>query len=127
MEEGRRAHTRRLGALRLLHEYGWFVGAGTPTCGHRDVQQPEVNAELAAMLVPVAQHDVTEKRGPRLRQDFPFAGNQAPGFRHGVVVEFRQEGAYRSDTLVESLQDLRAAGGLAEIGKIRRLRRVVLN
>src|ERR1700746_3071351 len=37
-----------------LHERWRLVGARSPARGHRDVKQPEIYAELTAVLVPVA-------------------------------------------------------------------------
>src|SRR5438046_1445780 len=70
----------RLGALRLLGEKGRLIGAGAPACRDGNVQHPEIDAELAAMLVPVAEEDVAEEEAARLREQFFLAGEEAPGF-----------------------------------------------
>src|SRR5580693_3334572 len=49
---------RRLGPLR---EGRWLIGARSPTRWHWHIQHPQINAELAPVLVPVIQHDVAKK------------------------------------------------------------------
>src|SRR6266849_3595879 len=87
-----------LGRLRFLRENGWLVGAGAPACRHCDVEQTQVNAELAAMLIPVTEHDIAQELGTRLHEDFAPTGNQAPCFVHVGVIEFWQQLANRGDT-----------------------------
>src|SRR5258708_20583373 len=101
---------KRLGALRLLCEKRRLVCTGAPACGDGDIEQPEIDAELAAMLVPVAEEDVAEEEAARLREQFFLAGEEAPGFRHRGVAEFRQEVAHRGDAVAEGVQDFLGGG-----------------
>ena len=55
--------------LFLLQEARRFVGAGAPAGGDGNAENAQVNAELAAMLIPVAEHDVAEKESARLDED----------------------------------------------------------
>ena len=80
----------QLGRLNRLHERWRFVGAGPPACRHSDIEHAQVHAELAAMLVPVAEHDVSQELRSRLSQDLPSTGNDAPGFPHCRVIELWQ-------------------------------------
>src|SRR5215469_6682286 len=79
----------------LLHENGWLVRTWSPTCRHRDVQQTQIDAELAAMLIPVAEHDVAQELRPRLGQHFTSSRDHAPGFLHAGVITIRKRRAHR--------------------------------
>src|SRR5712675_2773462 len=57
---------RASGRLRLLHEDWGLVGAGSPACRHGDVQHAQIDAKLAAVLIPVAEHDVAQELAARL-------------------------------------------------------------
>src|SRR5258708_36779730 len=66
----------------LLHEGGRFVRTWSPTRGHRDIEQTQVDTELAAMLVPMAEHDVANKSFARLSHHFVTASYHLPCFFH---------------------------------------------
>ena len=91
-----------------------IVGAGAPARRHRHIEKTQVHAELAAMLVPVVQHDIAHEFRPRQLEDHPIAGDEAPRFRHGGVIEPRQKLACRPHALVEFLEDLREVSPAAE-------------
>ena len=44
-----------------IRERRRLVGAGAPACGNRNVQQAQIHAELAAMLVPMVEHDIAHE------------------------------------------------------------------
>ena len=98
-----------------LHEEGRFVGARSPTGGDGDIEHAEVDAELAAVLVPVVQHNIAQELHSWLYGEFPFACHQAPGFVHGCVVVAGEEFAYRNDAFVEGFQDFGTALRLGEL------------
>ena len=77
------------------------------------------------MLIPVAEHYVAQEQAARLGQDFFSAGDQAPGFVHGLVVECGQDRANGSNALVECLEHFLAGGRFGEI-EIGSLGRIVL-
>src|SRR2546429_1806894 len=60
-----------------------------------DVEQTQIDAELAAMLIPVAKHDVAQELAARLCQDFMPLADHAPGFSHAGIIEPRQQVANR--------------------------------
>lgn len=55
-----------------------FVGAAAVYDWYRDVEQPEVHRQLAAMVVPVVQHDGPHDSGARLAEGFSPADQQPP-------------------------------------------------
>src|SRR5262249_841376 len=103
-----------------------LVGAGPPAGRNGDVKQPQVNGELAAMLIPVAQHDVAEELAARLDEDFASASYQTPGFSHCRIVKFWEQTANCGDALLEFVQYLLTIRGLGKIRKVGRRHRIVL-
>lgn len=57
----------------LFAERRSFVGAEAPRGGHRDVQQAQIDAELAAVLIPMVEHDVAQEWNARHSPNFPVA------------------------------------------------------
>src|SRR6266853_6722406 len=106
---------RASGRLRLLHEDWGLVGAGSPACRHGDVQHAQIDAKLAAVLIPVAEHDVAQELAARLSEDLAAADGQSPAFAHAGIVSFRKRIADGGDTFIEGFQDFLAAGRLGEI------------
>src|SRR5205807_10217649 len=117
----------RSGDLRFLHEKRRLIGAGSPTSGDSHIQQAQVNAKLATMLVPVAEHDVAQKLTARLSKNFVPLANHAPRFVHVGVIEFGKQVANGHNVFVEGFQNLLTARGLREAGELGRLRRIVLH
>src|SRR5438477_8178252 len=97
-----------------------LVGTGSPACGHGDVEHTQVHAELAAMLVPVAEHDVAQEFSARLGQDFLLTGKESPGFPHCRIVECRQRAPHRGNAFLEGLKNFVTACRLRklEIGSL---------
>jgi hypothetical protein len=58
---------------------GVFVGAGAVDRGDGDLEQAEVDGELAAVVIPVVEHDVADELDSWDRQDFVAVCFQAPG------------------------------------------------
>ena len=77
-----RPYNAQSGGLGFLNEEGRLIGAGTPTGGDGNTEDAQVHAELAAMLVPVTEHDVTQELAARLSEDLAAADRQSP--RGGV-------------------------------------------
>jgi hypothetical protein len=97
------ARTAQLGRFSLLRESWRFVGAGPPARGHGNVEYAQIHAELAAVLVPVAEHDVAQELRSRLGQDFPSVVNHAPRLPHCHLVELWQQVSHRRDTFFKQL------------------------
>ena len=113
--------------LPFWRESGLFVGAGSPGGGYGDIEEAQVDTELAAVLIPVIEHDVAEELRARDGQEFGIAAQHAPGFLHAGIVELRQQGSDRRDTLVVRGEDFAKAGRLRNAGEIGGLLRVLLN
>lgn len=58
---------------------GVFVGAGAVDRGDGDLEQAEVDGELAAVMVEVVEHDVADEFDTRHRDDFFASCREAPG------------------------------------------------
>src|SRR5690348_15261449 len=125
-----RPESGRFRGLRFLNEEGRLVGAGAPTGRDSDVEHAQIHAELAAMLVPVAEHDVADEVRTRLGDHFPSAGGDAPRFIHRCVVELGKEGSHGFDAFLKFVQDFLAAGWLRKairVGEVGRLCGIVLH
>src|SRR5262249_54865261 len=96
-------------------EARWFCSARAPADWYRDIQDAKVNAKLAAVLIPVAEHDVAEKESTGLSKDFLAAEVQAPGFIHMCVGRLGKLGADGSDGFVENLEQLLTICGLRKV------------
>jgi len=114
-----------LGAL--LGESGRFVGTRSPTGRNRNVENPEIHAKLAAVLIPVTEHDVPKEFSARLSEDLVAAGNQTPSFLHARVVYLGEDVPNCCDAFLEFVEDFLAACGLGKTGEIRSLGRIVLH
>src|SRR5688500_10836854 len=57
---------------------GVFVGAGAVDRRDRHAQQPQVDGELAAMVVPVVEHDVAQHRHAREGEQLAVALHHRP-------------------------------------------------
>jgi hypothetical protein len=112
--------------LGLLHEGRRFVRARPPTCRHGNIEQPQVHAKLTPMLVPMAEHDVTQELPARLGQDFLSIDNQTPCLAHCGVVEGWQHTSHCRNALFEGIQYFLAAGRLWK-AKTRTLRWIALH
>src|SRR5581483_2369592 len=55
-----------------------LVGGGTVDRGHRNSVEAQVDAQLAAMVDEVVQHESAERRRARHREDFLIAAAQRP-------------------------------------------------
>src|SRR5215467_6702386 len=66
----------------FLQETWRFIGAGAPAGGDGNIQDTKVDAELAAVLIPVAEHDIAKKEPARLSQNFFAADTEAPDLVH---------------------------------------------
>src|ERR1700752_1655262 len=113
--------------LCLLREKRSFVGAGSPAGRDGRIEQAQIDTELAAMLVPVAEHDVAHELSSGLGQDISSARNHPPHFPHAGVAELWQQIANRGDTLFIFCEDFLAASRLRKAGEIGCLHRVILN
>ena len=58
---------------------GVFVGAGAVDGGDGDLEEAQVDGELAAVVIPVVEHDVADQLDARDREDFLAICFQAPG------------------------------------------------
>src|ERR1700726_1275248 len=116
-----------LGGLLLLDKNRLLVSAGAPGCRHRHVEQTEVHAELASMLKPVTEHDVSQELRAGNGQHLLIALDHPPGFSHRGIAELWQHGSDRDNTLVERPEDFSHACGLGHIIEIGRLGRVLLH
>ena len=110
-----RPYNAQSGGLGFLNEEGRLVGAGTPTGGDGNTEEAQVHAELAAMLIPVTEHDVTQELAARLSEDLAAADGQSPGFVHAGVVRVRKALTNGGDALRKGLEDFVAASGLWEV------------
>lgn len=61
----RTGNVARLGGLCLLQKRRSLVGAGSPRGWDRDVEKTQIDAELAAVLIPMVKHDVAQKLNAR--------------------------------------------------------------
>ena len=56
----------RQGLPHFAHSGEWaLVGAGTVDHGQRNIQQAQINRQLAAVVIPVVQHDRSQKADAR--------------------------------------------------------------
>ena len=72
--------TDRLSRPRLVGlGEGVFVGAGAVDGGDGDLEEAQVDGELAAVVIPVVEHDVADQLDAGNREDFLAICLQAPG------------------------------------------------
>src|ERR1700751_4941376 len=110
-----RSYNASSGGLGFLNEKGRLVGAGTPTGGNGNTEEAQVHAELAAMLIPVTEHDVTQELGGRLSEDLAAADSQSPDLVHAGVVGLREALTHGGYAVSEDLENFIAASGLREV------------
>ena len=108
-------------------EVGSFVCAGTPARRHGDIEQTQVDAQLAAMLVHVAEHDVAEKVGAGLLHHDAITELENPGFFHCSVAEAGQKAAHGCSVLVKGRQNFVERCRLRKIEFARSLCGIVLD
>ena len=106
--------------LELLLKRRRLIGARSPACGHSHVEQAQIDAELAAVLVPVTEHHIAQEPAARHGKNFLIAGDQAPGLLHRVIIKGGKHLAYRCDAVVQQIEHLLNAGRLRKL-KIGRL------
>src|ERR1700730_12779479 len=70
------ALTSRAGGARQV-----FVGARAVQPGHRNIQQPEVHAELRAMMNEMVHHDTADDGHARHRENLLATGKKLPRFQ----------------------------------------------
>jgi hypothetical protein len=58
---------------------------------HRNVEEAQVDAELATVVIPVVEHEVTDNLPPWNGEHLPVASGQTPGSGRGLVVEAAEE------------------------------------
>jgi hypothetical protein len=80
-----------------------FTKSERRACRHRQVEHAQIDAELAAMLVPVVQHDIAKELRTRLGKHLAPVRNHAPRSLHGGIVALRKSRANGSDTFFERL------------------------
>ena len=68
-------------------------------------QQPQVDAELPAMLVPVVQQDAPEENHSRHSDDFLPVFHGPPCLLHRRVIEIRQYALYGLNAPIERVQN----------------------
>src|SRR5258705_8035578 len=86
-----------------------LVGARAVDRRHRHTDLPEVHGELAAVVIPVVQHDRAQYRADRDRHDLPVAIHHAPHLREVGFVQSPKNLARLLETLVESRNQLGGA------------------
>jgi len=59
--------------------------------GNGDVQEPEIDRQLATMVVPVVQHDGTDDPDPGNDKQLLAIFGQFPGRHGGLVVQAAQD------------------------------------
>ena len=80
--------------------------------GHGDVEKPQVDRELPAVVDRVVQEDRPHERDPRHLHDDLVAVPERPGPHRARVVELRHRGLRGRDGLLERLQEGLDARGL---------------
>src|SRR5687767_8369282 len=85
--EGLRAWTTRSPLLLRCHRERILGGGRAVDRRHRLVQQPQIDEQLAAMVVPVVQHDGAHERRSRHGENVPAPALETPGFAHALIVE----------------------------------------
>src|SRR4029078_2767674 len=91
------------------HWHHPFVGAIPVHRRQRRPVLPEVNRELATVMVPVVQHHGTEKRPAWNRPKLPISLHHSPGGSHLVVAHSSEYLPSQDHTGVEFLENLGSA------------------
>src|SRR5579864_7556110 len=74
--------------------------------GNRDFQQPQIDRELSAMMVPVIHHDRADHTGTRLGEDFSVSSRQSPWPSRGFIAQSFQARLSVADTFFERIHQL---------------------
>src|SRR6185437_3843958 len=78
-----------------------LVSARSPACWDRHVEHAQVDAELATVLIPVIQHDLSQELAPGNCDELLIATHQTPGLAHAVIVELQQHTSDGDDALIK--------------------------
>src|SRR5256885_5735495 len=120
------APEEKLGRLSHLRERRRFIGAGAPARRNGHIENSQINAELAAVLIPVIEHDVADKLRAGHGQYFLVALNHAPDLMELSVVHLRQQISDGGHAFFKFGQNFLFGCRLGKAGKIRSRRRTVL-